>query len=235
VLKALLNKAVQWGLLLKNPCKGVKMLPNMKNARIRYFIPEELQKIFSDKTVDDNFKTLLFTLLYTGIRLDEALHLSWGDIDFQREILKIQEKEDWTPKDYERREIPIHPFLKDALLKLRETSTQEYLFTSPQSGKYYRHNVIKRFKRLLKRVNIKNASIHTFRHTFASYLVMSGVDIVTVKELLGHSSITTTMKYAHLAPDYLKNAIYRLKFEINIYPQGFKPPTGFYYTEFKFH
>ena len=65
--------------------------------------------------------------------------------------------------------------------------------------------------KLLKELGIKNANIHTFRHTFASYMIMNGVDIVTVKELLGHSDITTTMRYAHLMPNHKMWAVNKLK------------------------
>ena len=58
------------------------------------------------------------------------------------------------------------------------------------------------FWRLGKKLGIKNVNIHRFRHTFASYLIMNGVDLVTVKELLGHRDITTTMRYAHLIPGH---------------------------------
>ena len=54
---------------------------------------------------------------------------------------------------------------------------------------------------------MKDVDIHTFRHTFASYLVMAGVDIVTVKELLGHTEIAVTMRYAHLVESHKKRAV----------------------------
>jgi site-specific recombinase XerD len=66
------------------------------------------------------------------------------------------------------------------------------------------------FRRLAKKLGIENVSIHTFRHTFASHLIMSGVDLVTVKELLGHKDIATTMRYAHLIPSHKLWAVNRI-------------------------
>jgi len=63
---------------------------------------------------------------------------------------------------------------------------------------------------LAKKLGIENVSIHTFRHTFASYLIMNGVDLVTVKELLEHRDITTTMRYAHLVPGHKHWAVNRI-------------------------
>jgi len=215
-LKALLNKAIQWRFLTVNPVKNVKPLPVMKNSRIRFLSRLEISKILTDKLIDRCFRTLILLFLYTGLRLSEALHLTWEDLDFRRDILQVQPKSNWTPKDYECREIPIHPVLKDALLKLKRKNGTDLVFPPPQGGKYWKDAIKRKFKRLLKRLGIKNASIHTLRHTFASYLVMAGVDIVTVKELMGHSSISTTMKYAHLAPGHLKGAISHLQYGIGV-------------------
>ena len=59
-------------------------------------------------------------------------------------------------------------------------------------------------------MGIKNATLHTFRHTFASWLVMENIDLPTIAQLLGHSDIKTTMIYSHLAPDHVKKAVERL-------------------------
>lgn len=64
----------------------------------------------------------------------------------------------------------------------------------------------------LQKAEIENANLHTLRHTFTSHLVISGVDITTVSKLLGHSSITMTEKYAHLAPNHLRGAVEKLMF-----------------------
>lgn len=68
---------------------------------------------------------------------------------------------------------------------------------------YYTQN----FAKILKRAGIKNGNLHTLRHTFVSRLVMAGVDLTTVKELAGHASISTTMRYAHLSPDHKARAV----------------------------
>ena len=64
----------------------------------------------------------------------------------------------------------------------------------------------------MRRAGIENACLHTLRHTYASHLVMAGVDIPTVQKLLGHSDISTTMRYAHLAPEHLRKAIDKMGF-----------------------
>lgn len=73
--------------------------------------------------------------------------------------------------------------------------------------------VTKKFNRLVKEAQSgPDVHLHTLRHTFASHLVMAGVDLVTVKELLGHSDLKVTQIYAHLAPDHLRMAVTRLPY-----------------------
>jgi site-specific recombinase XerD len=69
-----------------------------------------------------------------------------------------------------------------------------------------------RFKAILRKAGVKDACVHTLRHTFASYLVMSAVDLRTVQELMGHSSITMTERYSHLSPDHRTRAVQNLRF-----------------------
>jgi site-specific recombinase XerD len=78
------------------------------------------------------------------------------------------------------------------------------------NDKPYNRGLWLNFKRLARRLGIEDVNIHTFRHTYASYLVMSGVDLVTVKELLGHSEIAMTMRYAHLVESHKVAAVNKL-------------------------
>jgi integrase len=71
-------------------------------------------------------------------------------------------------------------------------------------------DIRKRFHRALRTVAIEGFVFHDLRHTFASHMVMAGVDLMTVKEFLGHKDIKMTLRYAHLAPDYKRSAINRL-------------------------
>ncbi len=76
----------------------------------------------------------------------------------------------------------------------------------------WRKYLYRDIRAIAEKAGIKGMGVHTLRHTFASHLVMAGVDLATVQKLMGHSSITTTMIYAHLAPDHLKAAVEKLKF-----------------------
>ena len=94
------------------------------------------------------------------------------------------------------------------LTELREKNKGEYLFPG-EDGKPYK-NIKKSFKNAVKKAGIINFRFHDLRHTFASHLVMAGVDIMTVKELLGHKKLDMTLRYSHLAPDHKRKAIENL-------------------------
>ena len=85
-------------------------------------------------------------------------------------------------------------------------SNSEYVFINPETNKPYK-DIKKAFSTVLKNANIKNFRFHDLRHTVATRMVESGTDLVVVQEILGHSSIQTTMRYAHPVPENKKRAI----------------------------
>ncbi len=200
-VKAALNKAVEWGYLDKNPLKSVKGLKEPKRLP-RFFSLQEI-RLFLEAINNPWLKPAVYLLLLTGMRRDELIHLEWTDIDLGRGILHVQPKPGWNPKDYEARTIPINKQAKEVLLGLSRTGNQVISKCHPTS-------LSRAFKRTLRKVGIENACLHTLRHTYASHLVMSGVDVATVQKLLGHSSVKTTMKYAHLSPEHLQDAANKL-------------------------
>ena len=74
----------------------------------------------------------------------------------------------------------------------------------------------------MKKAGLENVTVHTLRHTVGSHLVMNGVDLATVKELLGHRDIRTTLRYAHLAQDHKRNAIGKIG---NVFTNIFTKPA----------
>ena len=111
-------------------------------------------------------------------------------------------------KNGERRDIPMTATLWDTLQRHPRRLESEYVFPGKTGNGMV--DIRKRFNRALQKADIQGFVFHDLRHTFASHLVMSGVDLMTVKELLGHKRIEMTLRHAHLAPDHKRAAVNRL-------------------------
>ncbi len=108
-------------------------------------------------------------------------------------------------KNGTRREIPINSTLEELFQNLRRGPGSNYVFVN-KNGKPYR-DINRSFSAALQRAGICDFRFHDCRHTTASHLVMAGIDLTTVKELLGHKDITATLRYSHLAPGHKRKAV----------------------------
>ncbi len=213
-LKSVFNLAIKWGYLRENPTKGVTKLKVKDSKAVRFLTEEECRRFL--EACPPKLYPIYLTFLNTGMRKAELENLEWDDIDFDRRKIKIRRKEDWQPKTGER-EIPMSAKVHDLLLQLKvevdDRHKSNYVFSDSKGGKL-KAKLREQLIRIAKKAEIENLTrVHTLRHTFASHLVMKGVDLPTVKKLMGHADIQTTMIYAHLAPDHLAEAVDRLSFE----------------------
>jgi len=202
-LKHMFTKAVEWGLVSSNPVKKVKLYPEKPN-KLRVLSNEEFEKLCNASY--GFLKPILIVAVNTGMRRSEILNLKWEDINFKESYIYVSDS-----KNNDSRAIPMNQILKDTLQSLKKKSGGEYPFTYGDSGGPVK-SVKKGFWSALRRSGIKHCRFHDLRHTFASSLVMSGVDIVTVKELMGHRDIKMTMRYSHPTPEHKKQAVERLNF-----------------------
>ena len=125
------------------------------------------------------------------------------NVDLSNKTLYIRET-----KAGEDREISINDMLYESLRNLEERKNGPYVFPNKEGKPYV--DIRKGFKAALRRTGIKNFRFHDLRHTFASHLVMGGIDLKTVQELMGHKSFEMTLRYAHLSLDHKKAAIEKL-------------------------
>ena len=197
-LKSIFNKAITWGKFEgHNPVKGVKFFKE-NNQRLCFLEKDEIVKLVSNS--QEPLKSIIIVALNTGMRRGEIMGLKWRDIDFKREIIYL-----FNTKNGEKREIPINENVKTALIGTRKHPQSEYVFIK-ENGQPY-GDFKKSFFTACKKSDIKGFRFHDLRHTFASHLVMSGVDLNTVRELLGHKSLAMTLRYSHLSPSHKKYAV----------------------------
>ena len=197
-LKAIFNKAIQWGKATENPMDKVKLYKE-NNQIVRYLTEKEMVKLIENST--GYLKPIVIIALNTGMRLNEIINLQWKDIAFEQKIINIIDS-----KNGEKREIPVNDIVINVLKDWKNRSEGSFVFT--KGGKpISKRSVQSRFKTALKRAGIRNFRFHDLRHTFASHLVMNGTDLKTVQELLGHKTFDMTLRYAHLSPDHKRLAI----------------------------
>ena len=207
-IKAMFNKAVEWGYLDRNLAERIKLFKIRKDEKPRFLSKEEIQKLLRSCT--EGLYPFVYTALNTGLRSSELVYLRWKDVDLDRRRITVHSRDDWQSKSGRSRAIDINDNLFE-FLKKHEYKKSEYVFCT-KDGHRLVNNLNRRFKNAAKRAGLDGVSIHTLRHTFASHLVMAGVPLATVSNLLGHSDIKTTMIYAHLSPGHLKNAVNKLNF-----------------------
>ncbi len=197
----------------KNPVLKVRA-PEPTKDRVRY-LTEDDEKSMREKIRQHWPERLaeLDLLLHTGMRSGEAYKLTWDRVDLDRGIIDVPTggKTGWRP-------IPINSTCHAALEALHRQS-QGSKFVIPRCGRWVDGKRVedgenwiigKWFGDAVEKAGVVNASPHILRHTFASRLVMAGVDIRTVQKFLGHSSIKMTERYAHLSPEHGKAAIEKL-------------------------
>jgi integrase len=206
-LKCMFNKAIGWGKTEVNPAKKVKLFKE-NNVRVRYLEKEEIKKLIDNAAA--HLKPVLIVALNTGMRKGEILNLKWHDLDFKNNIIYIRQS-----KSGEKREVPMNPLVRRTLIAVRKHPDSPYVFCNEKGESFA--NVRKSFFTAVKKSGIIKFRFHDLRHTFASHLVMSGVDLNTVRELLGHKSLEMTLRYSHLSPDHKQRAVANLSRQMDTF------------------
>jgi integrase len=155
----------------------------------------------------DHMKPMILVSLNTGIRQGNLFSLKWGDIDFETRTFRLRAA---VSKSGKTLDLPMNETVYYVLSAWQgqspNTAPSDLVFPSPVTGETLT-NVKKAWMGILKDAGIENFRWHDMRHDFASQLVMRGVDLNTVRELMGHSELKMTLRYAHLAPDNKLRAV----------------------------
>jgi integrase len=185
-----------------NPVRKVKFFREF-NIGLRVVSPEEEKSLLENAS--PYLQDLIRFALNTGLRsASEIFSLLWSNVDLKKGILTV-----FSAKTEKLREVPINAEARKVLEAWWLGKKNEFVFYNPETGKPF-VDLKFGFALACSKAKIEGVTWHTLRHTFASRLVNSGVDIVTVKELLGHSSITVTMRYAHTNFDSKRAAVEKL-------------------------
>jgi len=205
-LKSILNRAVTWKKLAEHPGKAVQLL-KVANERTRFLSEEEEAALLA--VCSPALRRVVEAGLLTGFRRHELVNLRTQDVNFDRRTVSVAA---CYSKNGESRAIPLGDRLKTVIQEaLSVRGDAPAVFTNRSGTSWSERNLLYVFTRACRRAKIEDCTLHTLRHTFASRLVMAGVDLRTVQELMGHKDIGMTMRYTHLSPDHKRAAILALE------------------------
>lgn len=198
--------AIEREYLAKNPCAIVKKLKVPEKEFPEYFEVEEIGKIW--ETLDPFWVGFFKFICYTGLRKGEIINLKWERVYLEKKPTEIRviNTEDWDPKTSSSvRKLPLNQKAV-AVIEKQIGIHHEYVFISKKNKRIHPNSPYEAIVRACKLIGIKGG-VHKFRHTFASHLAMNGANLYELKELLGHSTIEMTQKYAHLSPKHKESVV----------------------------
>lgn len=239
VLKSLMTKATEWGSLKENPLKNLKLFKIDRAPKVRYLSVEEetrLRQALSDREhqlrqerksanqwrkdrgyelynePDDNescdhLMPMVLLSINTGLRQGELFNLNWDMVNLSEKSLILS---GGITKNSSSRYIPLNDEANQLIQQLYKKNKFKAGLIFPSKNNQPFNNIKRSWSSLLKKANITQFRWHDLRHHFASKLVMAGIDLNTVRELLGHSDIKMTLRYAHLAPEHKINAVKKI-------------------------
>jgi integrase len=203
VAKSFFSWCIHQGLTKVNPVKNVKLF-HEDNERVRFLDPEvEYPKLLEQARNGPWYLQPIIVLdVNTGLRRGNILHLRWDQVDFKRRIIRI----DSRTKSGRPHNLPLNNTALQQLKAVHQkTSSYGHVFVH-LDGAFEGQpitDIKNAFNGAVDRAKIQNFRFHDLRHTFCSWLALSGVPITAIQKLAGHASIKMTLRYAHLSPRYL--------------------------------
>jgi site-specific recombinase XerD len=203
LLKHMFNMAERWGQHHgANPVRLVKFLPE-NNLRFETLSEEQEERLLMASP--PYLREMILFAINTGLRTSDIFNLQWMEVDIEQRRLKRIVKKSDKPLS-----LPLNETAFGIIEARLAVQHGPYVFYSPMTGDRFK-DVKGALLAAVKRAGLPKITWHMFRHTFASRLTRDGVDLVTVKDLLGHSDISTTMRYAHSNDEAKRRAVQKLR------------------------
>lgn len=202
-LKRMFNLAIKWREANTNPMKDVDLLEEPP-GRTRYLSQEEATRLLD--ACNHYLRPIVFTALNTGMRLSEILSLQWDQVHIDRTIDPFIEIK--KTKNNKSRFIPLNVDMIQMFKELMRGTNSDFVFVGRKNKPM--QSIKKSFHSATAKAQIEDFKFHDLRHTFASHFIMQGGDLLTLKEILGHSSLKMVLRYAHLASAHKRKQINNL-------------------------
>lgn len=217
-LSAIFNFGIKHYGLTDNPARVVGNFEMESNNRMEFWELEEFKR-FIQVAEELLFETLFFTLYYSGCRKGELMALTWEDVDFEKKTIDINKTEYrriiTKPKTHAANRIILMPdFVMNKLAELKKSANDlapvknEYVVFGEYYDSVSETTVINRYDKYVELAGVKRITIHSLRHSHASYLINHGVSALVVAQRLGHANVATTLNtYSHLYPSKQTEAV----------------------------
>lgn len=205
ILRNSLTTAVKWQLL--ESCPAFQWM-DVPEPPFDFFSVEESNRVLAAASGQD--RAMICTAVKAGLRRGELLALRQEDIDLVARRIDVRQAVSrghiTTPKNGKTRHVPMSPQLRDVLAGHRHLRGP-YVFCNEDGSMLTKDQVRRTVQKACQKAGLRAAGWHMLRHTFASQLAMAGVPLRVIQELLGHSTIKMTLRYAHLSPSTLVDAV----------------------------
>lgn len=198
-LSGMFREAMKRDIIDRNPLVRVDK-PSISNLIVRYLDHDEEKRLLA--FAREPLRSAIRISIHSGLRDGELRNLTWADVRLRERAIVVR-----NTKSKRDRIVPMSRTLYELLDQMPRHIKSPYVITNTDTGTKYDHFNNTAWKKALVDAGVKNFRWHDLRHTFGSRLAQAGVPILTIKELMGHSQITVTMRYAHLAPSNLQTAV----------------------------
>ncbi len=209
VLRRILSLACEYSLLNRVPKIHKVQDDEDEKEDFKFLDFHQTERLLEAARAEPEWWTMILLALKTGMRQGEILALRWAHVDLDRGVINVRrsvwEGTEKRPKSKKPRDIPISA-VRDALIQHRH-DRGPYVFCDADGKQFTKQECRRPLARALARAGLPHFGWHSFRHTFASHLVMKGVPLPAIQKLLGHSTITVTMRYAKVSEDVKNDAI----------------------------
>lgn len=210
LMKAVYKKMAEWE-LYSGPMPLLSLqMPKVDNARLKFLTKQQAEEVLDAlKRRNEKWWGIAAISLYSGLRLSEILSLTWGDLNIDEGILDVRFGKAG------RRQAFMPDELKDFFRDMTQGAASELIFKSSRDEQITATTASEAFASVVKKLKFNDGVtdrrqkivFHSLRHTFGSWLAIAGVPLYTIAELMGHSDIKMTERYAHLCPNTMRSAI----------------------------
>lgn len=199
-LRAMYNKAIEWGWNGENPTLGIKKFKEVK--RDRFLLPSEAKVFIDALNLEENLvaRNYFYMSLFTGARKTNVLQMRWEQIDKKSALWRIPDTKNGEPV--------VVPLISLAIQLLDSIPrVSEWVFPNPKSKSGHLEDPKKAWKRILLRAGIEDLRIHDIRRTMGSWEALTGASTLIIGKSLGHKSTSATQVYARLTNAPVRNSM----------------------------